>query len=177
VAPDSLDIEPQAQLAGDGQRPLTLLVFQLGAQRLALRLEVVQRVLAMVEIRSLPGAPAPVTGLVNIAGRVIPVMDLRPRFGVASRAVELSDVLILADAGWRTVALVADGVIGLVARGGDDVTPMASMTGGLPDLAGVVKLDDGLVLLHDVDKVLSSAQRQQLDRLLAADPQAQACRS
>jgi purine-binding chemotaxis protein CheW len=160
----------------------TLLVFQLQAQRYALQLDAVQRVLPMMAVEPLPGAPDVVSGVINVAGSVVPVLDARRRFGLPHRAARLSDVLILIRAGAqtpartptpqattpRTFALAADGVIGLMELTRSDVTPAASITPEVMHVAGVAKLDDGLVLIHDVETFLAAAERARLEGALTA---------
>lgn len=147
----------------------TLLAFHLEEQRYALRLATVVRVLPMMEIAPLPHAPGAVAGVINVAGCIFPVMDLRRRFGLAARESRLSDVLILARTAVRTVALHADGVIGLLVRADAEVTPAASIAPGLRHVGGVVKLPDGLALIHDVDDFLSSAEQERLTRALGGE--------
>jgi len=141
-----------------------LLVFHVNGQRYALRLAVVARVLPMMEVALLPNAPGAVVGVINVAGRIVPVMDLRQRFGLPPRESLLSDVLILARTSARMVALPADGVTGLLERVDTEVTPAASIAPGLQHVDGVVKLDDGLALIHDVDTFLSLGEQEQLTR-------------
>jgi purine-binding chemotaxis protein CheW len=154
----------------------SLLVFQLDAQRYALHLAAVQRVLPMMAIEPLPGAPDVVSGVIDVAGGVLPVLDARRRFGLPLRGPRLSDVLILVRTGIRggtatgvrSFALAADGVIGLVELGDGTVTPAALISPGVPHVAGVITLDDGLVLIHDVDTFLAAAEAALLDGALAA---------
>lgn len=139
-----------------------LLVFQLDAQRYALHLAAVLRVLPMMAVEPLPGAPAVISGVIDVAGSVLPVLDARRRFGLPARAPRLSDVLILVHAHSRSFALAADGVIGLVERDAGQVTPAASITPEVQHVAGVIQLDDGLALIHDVQTFLVAAEQAQL---------------
>lgn len=138
-----------------------LLVFQVEDQRYALRLSGVFRVLRMLHVEVLPGAPDVVTGVINVAGRIVPVMNLRRRLRLAERDSRLTDVLILARAAELTVALPADGVVGVLEPAHDPV-PAQAIAPGVEHVAGVVKLDDGLVLIHDLDLFLSLRERQGL---------------
>jgi len=143
-----------------------LLVFHIDERRHALHMNVVQRVLPMVDVAPLPSAPAVVSGIVDVAGRIVPVMDLRRRFSLPARESRVSDVLILARTAASTVALPADGVVGVAecpqARliGADAIVP------GIECLSGVAQLDDGLVLIHDLDAFLSLHEQAQLARAL-----------
>lgn len=143
-----------------------LLVFRVEEQRYALYIAHVLRVLPMLHVEPLPGAPDIVEGMINVAGRVVPVMRLRRRLALTEREARLSDVLVLARvAGELTVALPADGVVGLLEPAhepllSDDIVP------GVRHIAGVVKLDDGLVLIHDLDAFLSLPERERLTEAL-----------
>ncbi|MEI7744488.1 MAG: chemotaxis protein CheW, partial [Chloroflexota bacterium] len=91
-----------------------VLVFELETQQFALPLRRVQRVLRSVAITPLPGAPSIVLGVVDIAGSVLPVIDMRARFGCPARAVHPSDQLVLAHTDRRSVALLVDATAGVV---------------------------------------------------------------
>ena len=150
-----------------------LLVFQLETQRDALHLAAVRRVLPMMAIEPLPGAPPVVSGVIAVAGQVLPVLDARRRFGMPARPPRLADVLILAHTHTRTparsFALAADGVLGLVEHPAGAITPAASISPQGSHVSGVVKLDDGLVLIHDVDTFLAASEQAQLADALAAE--------
>ena len=152
-----------------------LLVFQLETQRYALHLAAVRRVLPMMAIEPLPGAPPVVSGVIAVAGQVLPVLDARRRFGMPARPPRLADVLILAHTHIhtrtraRSFALAADGVLGLVEQPAGAITPAASISPQGSHVSGVVKLDDGLVLIHDVDTFLAASEQAQLADALAAE--------
>ena len=147
-----------------------LLVFQLDAQRYALHLAAVLRVLPMMAIEPLPSAPAVIAGIINVAGSVLPVLDARRRFGLPARDVRLSDVLVLVRTRTRSFALAADGVMGLIERDLAEITPAAALSPDTRHVAGVVKLDDGLALIHDVETFLVAAEQAQLDEALTDAP-------
>ena len=88
-------------------------VFCLEGQRYALHLSQVERVLSMVAVSPLPETPAVVAGVINYRGSVVPVLDLRPRFGFARREFGLTDQLLLARTTRRMLALPVDEVLGV----------------------------------------------------------------
>ena len=145
-----------------------LVVFGLDEQRYALRLSVVEQIVRIVEITPLPQAPEIVLGVVNLHGRVVPVYDLRSRFRLAGRELLLSDHLILARTTKRAVALVVDKVTGVVSRTGEEVTEARHISPGLEYIEGVVKLDDGLVFIHDLDTFLSREEEVLLESALSS---------
>ena len=133
----------------------SMVVFQLGEQRFALGVAAVERVVRAVEVAPLPEAPRGVRGIINLQGRVVPVFDLWSRWGHASREVRASDHLIVAQTQWRTVALLVDSIVGVVERSAAQVTPAAEILPDIESISGVMKLDDSLVLVHDLERFLS----------------------
>jgi CheW-like domain len=85
-----------------------LVVFSLDEQRYALFLPVVERVLRIVAISPLPKAPEIVLGVLNVQGRIIPIIYLREWFSLPQREICLSDQLIIARTSRQTVAILVD---------------------------------------------------------------------
>jgi purine-binding chemotaxis protein CheW len=132
-----------------------LAVFILDEQRYALYLSVVERVVGVVEITPLPKAPDIVLGVVNVQGKIILVVDIRKRFHLPEREMNLSDHLIIAHTSRRTIALVADTVTGVLELSDDEIIGKEEILSGLEYVDGVVKLEDGMILIHDLEKFLS----------------------
>jgi purine-binding chemotaxis protein CheW len=140
-----------------------LVVFALDEQRYALHLSAVERIVKVVEVTPLPKAPEIVLGVVNLQGRIIPAVNIRKRFGLPGRDVNLSDQLIIANTSRRTVALVADSVSGVVERSANEVIAGGKILPGMEYVEGVAKLTDGMVLIHDLDRFLSLEEENKLD--------------
>ena len=147
--------------------PLRIVSFTLEAGRYALPLAAVERVVPVVEFTPLPKAPEIVLGIVNQGGRIIPVVNVRRRFGHPEREVQLSDQLIVARTSRRRVALLVDGVEGLIERAKHEITQAPDVLPGLEYVRGIAKLADGLVLIHDLNTFLSLEEEQRLDEALA----------
>lgn len=140
--------------------------FLLDGQRYALALGAVQRILRAVEVTPLPGAPSIVLGVVDMAGRIVPVLNLRRRFGLPERNVGPDDQLLVAQTSQRTVALVVDEaqeVIGLPLSG---IVESERIVPGLEQIHGVIRMEDGLVLIHDLDRFLSLDEARVLDAVM-----------
>jgi purine-binding chemotaxis protein CheW len=131
-------------------------------QRYALQLGAVERVVRMVEVTPLPKAPQIVLGVINAQGRIIPVVDIRRRFRLPERDIRLSDHLLIARTARRTVALALDAVTGIVDRSAQAVITAEEILPGLEYVEGVMKLGDGLILIHDLDTLLSLEEEQTL---------------
>lgn len=154
------------QLPAEGAaRPLV--VFSVDTQRYALDLARVQRSVRAVAITPLPAAPAIVLGIVDFAGVVIPVINLRKRFDHPPRDVRLSDQLIVAVTGKRTVALLVDETQGVIEASPQSYAPAGDMLPRLELVAGALKLEDGLILIHDLDRLLSLDEEAAIDHALS----------
>jgi purine-binding chemotaxis protein CheW len=145
-----------------------LVIFWLDDQRYALRLGAVERFVRAVEVTPLPGAPSIVLGAINVAGSVLPVLSLRRRFGMPERAVDIADQFLIARTSSRTVALMMDEALGVIAVPGEAVTGAGRIVPGLEHVQGVVRLDDGLVLIHDLETCLSLDEERALTEALDA---------
>jgi purine-binding chemotaxis protein CheW len=148
-------------------RPTQLVVFTLDDRRYGLHLAAVERVVRMVDITPLPQAPRIVEGVVDVQGRVIPVVNVRRRFRLPERDVTVSDQLIIARTSRRSVALVTDGVTGVLEYAEQEVVPADAILPGLEYVAGVVKLADGMALIHDLDRFLSFDEERALKEAMA----------
>ena len=143
-----------------------LIVFTLDDQRYALPLHAAGRVVRMAAITPLPDAPDIILGVVNFQGQVIPVINVRRRFCLPEREVALTDQLLIAQTARRPVALVADAVLDVIACAAQSLIAAKDIVPGVEYVEGVVKLTDGLILIHDLDKFLSLEEEETLDHVL-----------
>lgn len=146
--------------------PEQFVVFRLDAQRYALALAAVDRIVRAVAVTALPKAPEIVMGLVNVAGRVLPVLNLRRRFGLPEREIDPASQFLIARTSRRTVVLVVDEAEEVTARMDSAVIDASQIVPGLGHVDGVVKLGDGLVLIHDLEKFLSLEEARTLDEAM-----------
>jgi purine-binding chemotaxis protein CheW len=132
-----------------------ILVFALDEQRYGLPLASTERVLAALEITPLPHAPPIVSGIFNYHGRIIPVFNVRHRFGRPARAISPDQQFIIARTSGRSVALVVDSTHGVVALSKAERVSSSAVLHDLPYVQGVMRMPDGLVLVHDLETFLS----------------------
>jgi purine-binding chemotaxis protein CheW len=143
------------------------LLFALDSPRYAIPLSIVERVVRAVEIRPLPLAPRVVVGVINAGGRIIPVADIRAILGLPAREMDIGDQLIIARTPTRVIAVIVDDVIGIrespegAARSAEAVLPFAQL------LRGAVQIEDDIVLIYDLDRLLSLDEERQLDGALS----------
>ena len=134
-------------------------LFALDGRRYAIHLAAVERVIPVIEITPVPEAPGGLLGIVNLQGRIVPVIDIRGQFSLPERGPELDDSIVVARAGKWTLCFVVDEVEGVVERFAGDVVGAAEIMPGLDTIEGVVKVDDGdLSIIYDLGRALSFAE-------------------
>ena len=111
-------------------------VLRLDDRLYALYLPVVLRAVRVVEITPLPKAPDIVSGIINVHGEIIPVVDIRKRFGLPQRETRPSDQIIIARTSRRTVALLADESGEILER--PEVVDAEKVVAGMEYVRGVV---------------------------------------
>lgn len=143
-----------------------VVLFELSGQRYGLGAADVVEITRAVEILPLPTAPPVVEGVVNVRGTVLPVLDMRKRFHHLQRPLSMSDHFIVTKAGEGTVVLHVDQVLAIVQVRSDEVDAAKEVVAYTNYFAGVAKLPDGLVLIHDPKTFLSQGERSELTRAL-----------
>jgi purine-binding chemotaxis protein CheW len=140
-----------------------LVAFSLDDRRFAVALSTVKRIERIVAVTPLPKAPAIVTGIVNFHGQVIPVVDIRSRFNLPFREPELNDHLLVLDTGRRVLAFIVDAAEGVIDASADQYADRKEILPGMDYVKGVVKLEDGMILIHDPETFLSLEEEHTLD--------------
>lgn len=157
-----MNVEPMAVMGKLDQ----LLIFVLGDQRCALYLPAVDRVVRVVEITPLPKAPDIVFGVVNVQGGVIPVINVRKRFGLPQRDITLTDQLVITHTARRQVALVVDTVTSIVECTAREQVVAERILPEFEYVQGVAKLKDGLILIYNLEQFLSLEEEESLDQAM-----------
>jgi purine-binding chemotaxis protein CheW len=145
---------------------LEVLLFELSNERFGLPLDSVLEVVRAVALRSLPNAPPIVEGIIDVHGEIVPVLDIRARFGLPARPIALSDHFVLALAGARRIGLRVDRALGLGQLQSLSMERAINLPRGIEHIAGVASLPDGIVLLHDLTAFLSVVETERLDSAL-----------
>lgn len=147
---------------------IQLVVFEIDEQRYGLHLSSVERVLHAVDVTPLPQTPDVVWGVIDMQGQIVPVLSLRKRFGLPERAIGVSDHFVLARTRRRTVALVVDAVRGVIERPVAEVIESNMILPDLEHIEGVIQLDDGMALIHDLDRFLSLDEERALAQAISS---------
>ena len=143
-----------------------VVTFQLDDQRFGLKLAVVERVVRAVAVTPLPHAPATVLGVINLKGQVVAILNIRQRFDLPNKALDVSDNMIICRTARRTVGFIVDKVEDVFAYQPENYVASQGIVPGLECIEGIVKLPDGLFLVHDLDRFLSLEELEVLDAAL-----------
>ena len=150
---------------------MQLVVFELGDESYAVDISRVQDINRMQEITEIPHAPESVVGVINLRGRVIPVIDLRKRFGLPD-AVHTKDTrIVVVHLEGNLIGVIVDAVSQVLRIPTDIVEPPSPVLAGVDSkyLRGIAKLDDRLVILLDLDFVLSRREQEAISEVLAEE--------
>lgn len=142
-----------------------ILAFDVAHQRFGVPLADVDEVTRAVSVARLPKAPPIIEGVINLRGAVVPVLDIRSRFRLGAKPLELADQFIVARARNRTVAIRVDRVRDVIALDDGDIAKTADVSPHSAFVVGVAKLPDGLILIHDLATFLTAAEDEALGEL------------
>jgi len=131
-----------------------LLTFHLAQERYALDLEEVRNVLPAVAVTPLPEAPDIIAGVVNVRGQILPVADLRQRLGHAQAHMELNHRLVWVMPAQRNLLLWVDAVDGVQYCDEEDCLAAAQLPYASDMFKTLVRLPDGLLLIHNLVAIL-----------------------
>ncbi|CAB1369448.1 chemotaxis protein CheW [Denitratisoma oestradiolicum] len=143
--------------------------FSLAEQRFALPVQWVEQVVRAVAVTPLPKAPPVVRGIIDFRGEVVPVMDIRQRLDLPSRPMALSDQIIIARASGRHIAFCVEAIIGVVEWDGADFVATNTIVSGVEFLDGVVRNQEGMILVYDPDAFFLPAEQLMLDQAMGQD--------
>jgi len=143
-----------------------IVVFTLDEQSYALSLDAVIKVIHAIEIRQLPKAPEIITGIINVKGQIIPVVDIRKKFGMLARETELNDRLVIADTGKRKIAFLVDTIIGVKDLLNRDLVNSKEVLPFAEFIKGVAKVENEIILIYDLERFLSLDEEKVLENVL-----------
>jgi purine-binding chemotaxis protein CheW len=135
-----------------------LVVFDVGKEAFGVDISAVQEIIRMQPITQVPGSPASVRGIINLRGRIIPVVDLHERFSLSPSQATKSCRIVVVEIGPYTIGMVVDGVSEVLRVKAESIEPPTGLIAGTEAdyVRGIVKLDERLVVLLHLQKLLAS---------------------
>ncbi len=154
--------KPTAAADGD---ILQLVTFHVGDEEFGVDILAVREINRMMAITRVPHAPEFVEGVVNLRGQVIPVVDLRTRFQLDVVAHDKSTRIVVVELSEKVVGFLVDSVSEVLRIPRDLIEPPPPIVGSVDSeyIQAVVKLDDRLLILLDLQKLLSGGEARELE--------------
>ena len=142
-----------------------LVVFQLGAELYGVDIARVHEIIRLQTITRVPRAPSFVEGVINLRGKVIPVVDLRRRFGLPLAEHTRATRTVVVEIGDQVVGMIVDSVSEVLRVSTSTIEPPSPVVAGIDSeyLHGIAKLPERLVILLDLDRVLAREERRAIE--------------
>jgi purine-binding chemotaxis protein CheW len=146
---------------------LQLVTFRLEGEEFGVDILKVQEINKMIEITRIPNAPPFVEGVINLRGKIIPIVDLRKRLGFDGRAYDKSTRIIVVELEGIVLGFIVDSVSEVLRISENTVEPPPALVAGIDAeyIEGVGKLDDRLLILLELKKVFTASDRQELEKV------------
>jgi len=164
ASPASVNSQTAANQSAEGQL-LQLVSFMVGTEEFAVPILSVREINRVMEITKVPQSPPFIEGVINLRGRIIPVMDLRKRFGMTELEKSSDSRIIVVEVGSRVIGFTVDRVNEVLRICTDIVEPPPDMVCGIDSdyVHGVGKLEDRLLILLDLQRLFSTDDLQRID--------------
>jgi purine-binding chemotaxis protein CheW len=148
---------PALEIASvEGAGSLQLVSFRLAQEEYGIEITRVQEIILIGEITRVPQTPAHIKGLINLRSTVIPIVDLRTRFGMLAGATTDESRIMVVNVRNKTVGIIVDAVSEVLRVARDQIAPPPPTVAGLGRdyLTGLAKLENRLLILLDLDRIL-----------------------
>ncbi len=142
---------------------LQLVSFNVAEEEYGLPILKVQEIIRMQGFTRVPNSPPFVEGVINLRGKVIPVITLRKRFGLDPQPHSRQSRIVVAEVSGAIIGFVVDSVSEVLRISPAEIEPAPRLGNSHQEfIAGVVKLDGGLLILLDVERVMTDAETAEL---------------
>jgi len=124
----------------------------------------VQEIITVTRPTQLPQAPDFVEGIINLRGKIIPIIDLKKRFGMGASDITTETRSVVVEVEGQTVGIIVDEVSEVLRVANNDIEPPPAVVGGITAeyLTGVGKIEGRLLILLDMNKILSESEKADL---------------
>ncbi len=144
-----------------------MISFSIDEEEYGVSIQTVKEVIRIKEISRLPKTPSFVRGVINLRGDVIPIIDLRDKFGLEQREYTRMTRVIVAELDGRPVGMAVDSASQVIRISSSDIVPPPQLVGGLSGeyLRGIGKLGEKLIILLNIDRILTAEEKIELERM------------
>lgn len=146
---------------------LQLVSFNIGKEEFGMDILKVQEIIRMITITKVPNSPEFVEGVINLRGRVIPVVDLRIRLGMEKIEYGKNTRIIVVEIEGKTIGFIVDSVSEVLRIPKSITEPPPSIVAGIRAeyITAIGKLEDRLLILLDLEKILAFGEKRQLQEI------------
>ena len=160
----TLNSKAQKEMKAQTEELLQLVSFNIGQEEFGLSIQSIQEINRMVEITRVPNSPEFVSGVINLRGKVIPIINLRKRFGFPPKESDRNTRIIVVELGEMVVGFIVDAVSEVLRIPKNITEPPPSIVAGIGSeyITAVAKLENRLLILLDLERILKDKEKQQL---------------
>ena len=160
----ALDDNIKKQLSG---KTLQVVSFALRSEEYGVDIAQVQEINRMVTVTHVPQAAQFMEGVINLRGRLIPIIDLRTRFGMERAERTKNTRIVVTEIGSKRLGMVVDSVSEVLRIPVEQIEDAPDLVAGVDSeyIRGVGKLDDRLIILLDLGRVISADEKSELQKL------------
>lgn len=157
-------MKDRANLKNDTSEILQLVSFMIGDEEYGVDILMVQEIIRMMQVTKVPNAPDFVDGVINLRGRIIPVIDLRCKLGLSRKEHDKNTRIIVVEVSGKTVGFIVDAVTEVLRIPANITEPPPDLITSVNSefIKAVGKLEDRLLILIDLEKILSSNEKLEL---------------
>jgi len=136
------------------------LSFQLGAEEYGIDILRVQEIRAYEKATRMPNTPAYIKGVINLRGVIVPVIDLRMKFGLDSAEYNEMTVVVVLNLAHRTIGIVVDSVSDVLALSAGDIRPAPEFTARVDNafVRGLATIDQRMLIIADIERLMTGAE-------------------
>ena len=148
-------------------KPLEFLAFTLGQEEYGIDIQKVQELRGYDTVTRIANAPEHIKGVVNLRGIIVPIIDMRIKFNLGTPTYDQFTVVIILNMASRVMGMVVDSVSDVITLSPEQVKPAPEMGSVLDTdyLIGLGTLDDRMLILVDIDKLMSSSEMGLIEKL------------
>lgn len=150
----------------DHNQDLQVVVFRLALEEYAVPIIKVQDINRVLPITKMPQTPSFMEGIINLRGKIIPIVDLRGRFGLSSGAITEDSRIVIVDFRGQTLGITVDHVEEVLTIPGRDIDlPPAAAKLDQSYIEGIGKVNNRLLILLNIDKIFTEDEIKDLKRM------------